>query len=633
MTASIKMYKKIVRKLAPYLIPFKNIGELKELSLQEERKKIAVIFIAILGIPFSLVLATGHLIHKNYLPLTLNLLSLFFFAGLIFVVMKYKITTKAFFRFGIAFATLVVLFIIPLTGREGESIFWIYFIPLITIFILGKNEGLIWSLAFLFVLNLILFYPGTPIFFNNEAYPQFALYRANQSYLVGLLMIIAIEHYSEKFYRLAFLFNRKISISRDKLKKVNRELNYANKIKIQFLQKMSHELRTPLNAIIGMNDLMLETGLTKEQKDFIHTSQKSSKHLLFLINDILDFSKGLDNNISLQYNNIGLRELLHSTYQSFSKDAKSKRLDFKLNIDKDLPDCAETDPVRLTQILNNLISNAIKFTNSGKIEIRATLKEPDKSPAKNVGSLQARQKYLSFEVIDTGPGIPEAQREKIFEDFYQLDLHRNSNYPGSGLGLAICRQLTKLLNGKLILNSEQGKGSTFTLLLPFQEIKCLERDSFSYPSSTDLPNLYEMLQQFKKTSVLLVEDNFDNRTLVKSYLRDLNLEVDCAFNGKEAHEMFEKKNYDIIFMDIQMPEMDGYEATRIIRQREKDLQRTPALIIALTAQSYTEDIQKSFDAGMDAHLSKPFQKREFIYHLRRSLSGYLEKSREKTNKF
>ncbi len=365
----------------------------------------------------------------------------------------------------------------------------------------------------------------------------------------------------------------------------------ANSAKSEFLANMSHEIRTPMNAIIHFSQLALREKMSEESRDCIKQVHSSSKSLLRIINDILDLSKIESGKLDIEHTNFTVNSLLKEVTDSLRINAAKKGL--ALNID--MPDTLQCelsgDPLRVRQILTNLISNAIKFTEHGEITIEV------REQTRILGNT-----VLEFRVIDTGIGMTDEQQKKLFQPFQQADTSTTRQYGGTGLGLYISKKIIEILQGTISVESIYGKGSTFSFRLPFEHAdpeKDLEREQTIYQE-----NLAKDLASIGGAEILVVEDNTANQVILTSILKNSNLQISIAENGKEALEKLNNRSFDLILMDIQMPVMDGYEATRAIRRHAK-WAKLP--IVAMTANAMQEDVKKCLDVGMNAHLSKPLE--------------------------
>ena len=380
-----------------------------------------------------------------------------------------------------------------------------------------------------------------------------------------------------------------------KHKKINNALTEAKlkaerlaQLKAEFLANMSHEVRTPMNAIVGFSEQLASTTLSEKQEKYLSTIRSSSEHLLAVINDILDQAKLESGKMAFEKAGFEIRKVVDSVRKTLSQQAESKGLSLITTIDDDIPEVLIGDPFRLTQILINLTSNAVKFTVEGKVVIRC------KSILKNTKELK-----LQIEVEDTGIGIDQENLNNVFDDFYQTDVGSTRQHGGTGLGLTITKRLVELQEGTIRVASEKGKGSKFTVTIPYK-----------IGAKTDLEQHREAANRdegaLKGKSILVADDEEYNRLLLKTILQKWQMKITLCENGKEVLEALESNHYDLILMDVRMPEMNGLEATKSIRaQFNAPFNRIP--IIALTAAASNSDAQKCIRAGMDDFLSKPFK--------------------------
>ena len=391
----------------------------------------------------------------------------------------------------------------------------------------------------------------------------------------------------------------------------------ANLAKSEFLSRMSHEIRTPMNGIVGMSTIAMQNiDNTDKIKDCLEKVIMSSKHLLALINDVLDMSKIESGKVELRHESFNFRAFLQDFENLYGEQAKSKGISYETILASDLEVQIIGDSLRLNQVLSNLLSNALKFTPAkGMIKLRVSKTGEDQE---NV--------YLRFEVIDTGCGIAEENYDKIFESFEQENVDVTYKYGGTGLWLSIVKRFTGLMGGGIHVTSVQGSGSTFTVDLPFGKIKESGKPTrFSdINGRNDLAkDCYAVDYDFKGKRILLVEDNELNREIAEELIGVTGASVESAEDGVQAVEMFKESAegyYDLILMDVQMPHMDGYEATRCIRALGRsDAQKVP--IFAMTANAFAEDVQKSREAGMNAHISKPLNIRAVYKQMNRYLQG------------
>ena len=384
----------------------------------------------------------------------------------------------------------------------------------------------------------------------------------------------------------------------------------ASRAKSNFLSHMSHEMRTPLNAIIGMINIGIAAA-DIEKKDYcLNRAKSASMHLLNLINDVLDMSKIEADKFEVSHSQFDFEKMLMNTINVANVRAEEKKLNFAVNINKNVPARIESDELRLSQVITNLLSNAVKFTpEKGTIMLSAEKIEEIGDEVK-----------LRFEVADTGIGISKEQQELLFKSFSQADSNITQKFGGTGLGLAISKRIVELLDGEIWIESELGKGAKFIFTIRAKQLAESKDDTQALSREADTVD--KIHHDFSGHTLLVVEDIDINREIISAMLKETGVAVDFAENGKIAISMYEKNpdKYSLIFMDIQMPEIDGYEATRAIRAmnfaRAKEIP-----IIAMTANVFREDIKKCMDAGMTEHLGKPLNIADVLNSLQKYLGN------------
>ncbi len=375
----------------------------------------------------------------------------------------------------------------------------------------------------------------------------------------------------------------------NQINSINKELEAAVKSRSEFLANMSHEIRTPMNGILGMLELIDDEKLDMVERNYVDIARRSGKTLLELINDILDLSKIEADKLELESMDIPVREMAQDLQHLYHRQLQDRGLELRIEIDEKLPECIKGDRTRIWQILTNLTSNAIKFTHTGFVAIR--LRKLEGSDGEQI----------EFAVKDTGIGIPKDKQAQVFESFTQADGSTTRQYGGTGLGLTISRKLIEKMGGELKLESAAGAGSVFYFAIPLvkgRSVTAVEK-ARAEVSHVDLSG----------RSVLLVEDNVVNQKVAVGMLKKLGItNIDVCENGADAVVAVGRNSFDVVLMDVQMPVMDGYEASRKIREEEKRFSRPRQLIIAMTAHSMEGDRELCLEAGMDDYIAKPIQK-------------------------
>ena len=388
-----------------------------------------------------------------------------------------------------------------------------------------------------------------------------------------------------------------IKFVQDELVEASTQAKAASKTKSAFLANMSHEIRTPMNGILGLTDVLIEEAETPELPENLEIISRSSRRLLSLLNEILDISKIEAGTFRFQLENTDIAKVCSEQVMLFQAAAATKNVDLSFSVEN-APDLVRVDPFRVQQVLGNLISNAIKFTSDGWVRVTLTAEPSSEEPR------------LIISVTDSGIGIAEEDQQRIFHEFVQVESSQTGSNNGTGLGLAICRKVVEMMGGTIKLQSELGHGSAFIVNLPCKQVDGISHEPESplhrYPSGsrgTESRNLH----------VLLVDDDEINRTFGQKILNHLGVEcVDLLENGEKVVERLESETYDLIFMDCQMPIVDGFEATRRVRAMEERNSLPRTAIIAMTALAMAGDREKCIAAGMDDYMVKPIRRKEMI---------------------
>ncbi|MFY2508770.1 ATP-binding protein [Vibrio pectenicida] len=394
--------------------------------------------------------------------------------------------------------------------------------------------------------------------------------------------------------------SKKLEKSYKDLKTARCEADEANDSKSRFLASMSHEIRTPMNGVLGILDILEESKLSPEQKKLVNTATESGRFLLSVINDILDFTRMESNTLRLEHKPFQFRRCVESIVEVFLPTARARSLDLSCTIDGSVPSDVYGDENRVKQVLHNLIGNAIKFTKDGSVAVQIEAK-----------SLNVGKSEITCKVIDTGIGINRNAMDYLFEEFTMADQTYSRSHEGSGLGLAICKRLCKLMDGHIKVESTPSIGSTFSFSISLELADKHIGVSLKPYNNSEL--------KVSDVSILVAEDNKANQLVIQEMFNRLNLNVDIAENGQRALEMIELYHYDLIFMDISMPELDGIQTCKQIRSNiDPAINQIP--VIALTAHSLTGDKEMFLSAGMDDYLAKPVRLSQLIEKINLFLS-------------
>lgn len=504
----------------------------------------------------------------------------------------------------IAYADIGIVILSAVFG--GDAMIQAFFIPAMGLSILMfdntqvylRNIGILLSILSYFILDYIIF---ERISMTESGFSLVRWAVLTGSFVTSWLIFNTFSQFKETAEQqtLELLqkeqeLNQELSKKQDKLETyinqlevATEELAKSTKAKSEFLATMSHEIRTPMNAILGMTHLLKQDSPRKDQVEPINILDFSGRTLLSLIDDVLDFSKIEAGKIEFENIEFELSKLINVIMESFKATASNKGIELKNEVEEGIPNVLIGDPARLTQILNNLVSNALKFTEEGQVKVEVN----------TVGDYDDAVR-LKFSIKDTGIGIEEERVDSIFESFTQASQNTKRLFGGTGLGLTISKQLAELQGGNISVESKEGEGSTFMVELTFDKATSTTEVEEHIKKEADIHGITGL-------KVLLAEDNVVNQKVMIRFLERWNIEMEVVNNGEEALEALKESNFDVILMDLQMPKMDGYEASEQIRKLDDPYKRnTP--IIALTAAALKEVREKVYASGMNDFVTKPF---------------------------
>ena len=466
-----------------------------------------------------------------------------------------------------------------------------------------------WNILRLLMIFFLIGYGVTLVFFHFQQY-NILLFLMGLIFLVGAIFVLLVA-------KLGILTLKDLVRSRLSELQLQQEKDTAiaiNETKSRFLANMSHEIRTPMNAILGMTNILLDSKLDQEQQELLKIIQSSGDSLLVIINDILDFSKIEAGKIVLEPVDFNLHECVEQTIILLSNLATNKNLALSFDIAVNVPQLIRLDKNRLRQVLLNLLNNAIKFTNEGEILLQV---------------MKHSENKLLFTVQDSGIGISSEDLNQLFQAFSQVDSNANRRFEGTGLGLAISRNLLEMMQGKIWAESQLDQGSKFSFTVTFEASKSISTSTSNVTQQTILPerNIADEnspVANAQTINILVVEDNKVNQKVIKLIFKKLGYAIDIAHNGLDVLLQIKDKDYQFIFMDISMPQMDGFETTSLVLDfyevQANKAGVNPPVIIAMTANVMEEDRQKCFQVGMSDFISKPVKPEEITRVMNKNYS-------------
>lgn len=592
------------RDLYGFLQRFLRTIAMHEDDPEERRKRMSLGTATILAAPLFYAFGVSHLL-RGLLPegallcigagvVTLTIVSL----------LRHVEKIGFLFRLNLFFIGLLLLYLFVTKGQQGYKAFWMFLFPIITLFVLGKKEGVVWTTVLFFVSVFLLlsrsFFAGGLQFERTFAL-RFLLSFSIISAITYIFEFIRHKVHSDMEEQQLKLLEEKRRLAEQK-----KLAETATRIKSQFLANMSHEIRTPMNGVIGFTEMLMDTELDKAQRDYANTIKRCGDTLLRLINDILDFSKIEAGEMSLERIDFDPELHVYDACEMVRPRIGNKPIELLCHIGNDLPALIKGDPVRFRQVLTNLIDNAAKFTDAGEISVFLDLDEEKNEKVK-----------IHLKIRDTGIGIQQEKLNTIFLPFQQVDGSTTRKYGGTGLGLSICLQIARLMNGNVWAESSPGKGSSFHFTAWFSRAQGGKLIRYNPVS-------------LKDKRALLVDDNHTNLQILLHMMESVGVKAITLDQSREVlltleQAYMEGRLFDICIVDIQMPGMSGYEVAAAIRNSHKKYSRIPLLALSSMME---RDAKKCSEAGFDGFLSKPIQRKK-LYRVLEGLLGLQEEVRAK----